>query len=66
MEIRALNTEVDRLRRMLNEAREAQRIAQDEIAKLVQLELDADSYSEGVSSSCMSSSIMGDSEFSDG
>jgi hypothetical protein len=51
---------------MLNEAREAQRIAQDEIAKLVQLELDADSYSEGVSSSCMSSSVMGESELSDG
>lgn len=66
MEIRALNSEVDRLRRMLNDAREAQRIAQDEIVKLAQLELDADSFSEGFScSSNMGSSAMGESDMSD-
>lgn len=66
MEIRALNSEVDRLRRMLNDAREAQRIAQDEIVKLAQLELDADSFSEGFScSSNMGSSVMGESDISD-
>jgi hypothetical protein len=48
MEIRALNSEVEKLRRLLNEARASQRIADDQMAKLVDLELN-DSFSESTS-----------------
>jgi hypothetical protein len=51
MELRALNAEIERLRRMVRDARASQRVAEDEVARLAALELD--SCSEGMS--CVSS-----------
>ena len=51
MELKSLNSEIERLRRMVRDARASQRIAEGEVARLAALELD--SCSEGMS--CVSS-----------
>ena len=66
MELRALSAEIGRLRRMVNDARASQRVAEDEVARLAALELD--SYTDGLSvassvfTSSMASAMGGDGD----